>query len=772
MAGWAEPSGNSWTIATGTKQISKANASTPSILESGMCGDDAEYVVYDDGTCVISGTGAFELTFGMFNWGETKRIKILEGITEIKDASIGFGGMEYIESIELPSTLKRIGNGIFSHYYSSLRSIFIPENVEFIGNDVFMNCANLASIKIDERNTHYSSGENGNVIYDLAQKKVIRGLSNSIIPNDALIIGENCFFGCNTLQTITLPNSIEKICSGAFYHCNNLSEIKFPESLRVIEDGAFEWIDNLKELYIPSSVDSIGNAFSWCKQLCSIKVADSNKVYDSRNNCNAIIRSKDNTLIVGCGNTVIPNTIEKIGVRAFAGRKNLTSISIPNSVLRIEGEVFYDCENLSEVILPEDLISIGTSAFMGCSFKNIALPPYIEEIGYGAFAYNTNLESIYIPRYVNSIGDGLTSGCSSLKSIIVDPDNRDYDSRNNCNALIRTETNTLISGCYNTQILEGIKMIEQEAFRDCLGLTSITIPNSIRKIGWWSFAYCDNIKDIYCYKLDPNDEVLPTGFEIDRRKTLHVIKGMTSVFEKADGWYRFRIVDDLELTDAGDSDISDLNNAIYTDSYELHAGDSVVLSVKMKNSGEVSGLQTNIYLPEEMDVVKVARRERLKDRDEDDEYIFEFENTVYEDGSYFLLAYTSQNATIGDYDGEIATITLNIPKTIKPGDYPILIKNTELSKDGSSATAGCFKSTLRILDYTLGDTNGDNKKSVADLTCIASYLLGNTPDNFVPKAADVNGDGKISVSDITALAKMLLNGNHARVRTLFVESVE
>lgn len=146
---------------------------------------------------------------------------------------------------------------------------------------------------------------------------------------------------------------------------------------------------------------------------------------------------------------------------------------------------------------------------------------------------------------------------------------------------------------------------------------------------------------------------------------------------------------------------------------------------------------------------------------------------MYEDGSRYILAYTSKDATVGGNDGEIATITLNIPETMEPGDYPIIIKNTELSKDGSSTVIEYVQSTLKVVEYKKGDANGDGKLSVSDLTSIASHLLGRAPGNFILKVADANNDGKISVSDITAIAKMLLNGsNNARVRTLFTEEVE
>ena len=163
-------------------------------------------------------------------------------------------------------------------------------------------------------------------------------------------------------------------------------------------------------------------------------IVESNNVYyDSRNNCNAIIETATNTLIAGCKNTIIPNSVKSIGDYAFSHCSGLTSISIPNSV--------------------------------------------------------------------TSIGDYAFSSCSGLTSIMVEESNSIYDSRDNCNAIIETATNTLIAGCKNTIIPNSVASINtiipnsvasigNNAFFGCSGLTSISIPNSVTSIGDYAFYYC------------------------------------------------------------------------------------------------------------------------------------------------------------------------------------------------------------------------------------------------------------------------------------------
>ena len=200
----------------------------------------------------------------------------------------------------------------------------------------------------------------------------------------------------------------------------------------VTEIGSFAFDDcsGVTSIKIPSSVTSIGDgAFYGCSGLTSIVVEADNTVYDSRDDCNAIIKKETNTLIHGCKNTKIPSSVTRIGERAFWDCSELTSIEIPSSVTRI---------------------------------------------GYGAF-----------------------DGCSGLTSINVEDGNVVYDSRDNCNAIIEKETNTLIQGCKNTKIPPSVTSIGEAAFSDCSGLTSIKIPSSVTSIGNYAFRDCIGLKDVY-----------------------------------------------------------------------------------------------------------------------------------------------------------------------------------------------------------------------------------------------------------------------------------
>ena len=170
---------------------------------------------------------------------------------------------------------------------------------------------------------------------------------------------------------------------------------------------AFSGCTAVTSVTIGNSVTSIGtSAFESCSGLTSIVVASENTTYDSRDNCNAIIETATNTLVVGCKNTIIPNSVTSIGY-AFSGCTGLTSIEIPNSVTSIGNGAFFNCSGLTSVTIPNGVTSIGVSAFAGCTaLTSIEIPNNVTSIGMGAFGNCTGLTSVtnyaVTPQTINS----------------------------------------------------------------------------------------------------------------------------------------------------------------------------------------------------------------------------------------------------------------------------------------------------------------------------------------------------------------------------------
>ena len=265
-------------------------------------------------------------------------------------------------------------------------------------------------------------------------------------------IGSSTFYNCNNLTSITIPNSVTSIGNGAFKGCIGLTSVTIGNSVTSIDNNAFFGCSGLISIDIPNSVTSIGSyAFYGCSGLTSISVESGNTKYDSRNNCNGIIETETNTLVLGLKNTTIPNSVTSIGEYAFNGCSGLTSVTIPNSVTSIGIYAFKDCSGLTSVTIPNSVISIGYYAF---------------------------------------------NSCSGLTSISVESGNTKYDSRNNCNGIIETGTNTLVFGFKNTTIPNNVTSIGSYAFSGCSGLTSVTIPNSVTSIGYYAFNGCIDLTSV------------------------------------------------------------------------------------------------------------------------------------------------------------------------------------------------------------------------------------------------------------------------------------
>ena len=164
-----------------------------------------------------------------------------------------------------------------------------------------------------------------------------------------------------------------------------------------IGSKAFYWCSGLTSIEIPAGVTSIGDsAFSGCSGLTGIVVEAGNTVYDSRDNCNAIIEKETNTLIQGCKNTKIPVGVTSIGDSVFEGCSGLTRIEIPAGVTSIGYSAFSGCSGLTSIKIPAGVTSIGWYAFEGCSgLTSIEIPAGVTEIGYAAFSGCSGLKDVY-----------------------------------------------------------------------------------------------------------------------------------------------------------------------------------------------------------------------------------------------------------------------------------------------------------------------------------------------------------------------------------------
>ena len=301
-------------------------------------------------------------------------------------------------------------------------------------------------------------------------------------------IGDDAFNRCSSLTSIKIPNSVTSIGQGAFVYCSSLTSVEIGNSVTSIGDYAFYYCSSLTSVIIGNSVTSIGvYAFVYCSSLTSIQIPNSvTSIGDyAFSNCSSLTSIQ------------IPNSVTSIGEGAFYYCKSLTSVEIGNSVTSIGDYAFSNCSSLTSVIIGNSVTSIGYGAFVYCSsLTSIQIPNSVTSIGEWALGYCSSLTSIEIGNSVTSIGNNAFAYCESLTNIVVDYDNAVYESRNGCNAIIETASNTLIAGCKNTIIPNGVTSIGDIAFNGCSSLTSIQIPNSVTSIGDYAFSNCSSLTGI------------------------------------------------------------------------------------------------------------------------------------------------------------------------------------------------------------------------------------------------------------------------------------
>ena len=271
------------------------------------------------------------------------------------------------------------------------------------------------------------------------EEQAFRGssITSLIMPNTITTIGKSCFCYCYNLNPVILSENISELPSESFYECA-IKSIDFPEGLKTIREKAFKRCYSLRSVDLHGITAIEKEAFSECTALTS---------------------------------AVLPS-VDTIPARLFSDCNKLHSVVIPEGVETISVQAFWNCAALQSVKFPESLVSIGTSAFVGCGLTSLFIPSKVNHIEMLAFDYNP------------------------FSSIAVAADNAVFDSRNDCNAIIDTETNTLLLGCKATVIPDDVTSIGQCSFADCKGLTSIVIPATVRNVGGSTFSGCRDLQSV------------------------------------------------------------------------------------------------------------------------------------------------------------------------------------------------------------------------------------------------------------------------------------
>lgn len=392
-----------------------------------------------------------------------------EDIVEIGDGA--FSPCADMTSITLPESLWTIGSEAFSGC-RSLESLRIPANTTNFGTRMFDGCTNLKELTVAEDNVSYES-RNCNAIIQKGSNYLEAGCSGTVIPEGITKIYANAFHGCDGLERIEIPDGITCIDRATFYDCSGLKEIRISSDVTEIASNAFCGCSSLESISLPENITKIDNyVFSGCHSLETVG---------------------------------IPSGVTTIACGAFQDCRSLRRIVLPDGLTTIESSAFADCTALEEIAIPSGVTKLESRLFQGCSaLKNFVVPSGVTSIGAYVFE-GSGLETIEISETVTNISEDAffisfilykSKGCENLREIKVSEDNPKYDSRDNCNALIETATDTLLIGCNGTTIPEGIKTINMYAFWGSRSLESIEIPASVTRVEGHIFTKCSNLKTI------------------------------------------------------------------------------------------------------------------------------------------------------------------------------------------------------------------------------------------------------------------------------------
>ena len=350
---------------------------------------------------VFTGCPITSLTWNAINcgrgggWDPTLITELTIG-DKVQQIPMSFMHGAQISSVEIPLSVKNIGPWSFQDC-KNLTTVTIPDSVTNIGYYAFMGCTNLTTlywnaIRCESRGGMYTYYLTEAYVGDKVEyipSDFIRDAKVQTIdlPNSVKDIGEYAFFNCSRLKNIRMPEYLVTIGNWCFSGCDSLAVVDIPNTVTYIGDYAFYFMKMLTSATLPPHVEYVGEAaymgnrtltsvgiipkslttigylaFSYLPNVESFVVAQDNPVYDSRENCNAIIETATDKLLAGTMNTVIPSSVKTIGTEAFYWSYNLHSIDFPEGLEVIEESAFSD-SRLTEIVLPSTLQSIGGWGF-------------------------------------------------------------------------------------------------------------------------------------------------------------------------------------------------------------------------------------------------------------------------------------------------------------------------------------------------------------------------------------------------------------------------
>ena len=381
-----------------------------------------------------------------------------------------------------PYNSNAFGVAIQSNRYENGKGIITFDgNITHIGEDAFLSCTKLTSVKI---------------------------------PKGIKTIGDYAFQNCDKIETFYIPDGVVSIGAYAFYTCSNLKSIRIPDSVISIGDYAFTLCENLP----------IINGIRYADNCCAVDAVDTtpntyqllgttrfihSRAFSGHHNL-AQITIPDGVLEIGtyafnsCTsliNAILGKNIVEIRSSAFSGCNKLLHIDLPNSLKVIGDHAFLSCNALTSITIPESVISLGSSVVgQGYTGELIILC----DIPQRAFSSHS-FSKVIIGDKVTEIGNNAFYGCTSLTSVTIG---------------------------------NSITSIGDYAFSGCTSLTSVTIPDSVTSIGRYAFYNCSSLTSVYCKPTTP-PTIDSSSFGEEKTMSLYVPTGRRWAYSNANYWKEF-----------------------------------------------------------------------------------------------------------------------------------------------------------------------------------------------------------------------------------------
>lgn len=344
-------------------------------------------------------------------------------------------------------------------------------------------------------------------------------LENIVFGKSMTYLSRNMFANCPGLVNLNIPEQIVKMGSYAFENCTGLQSLTLPDTFEEFEMGEFSGCINLTSVHIPELVENLDYTFAGCTALKDVTFEEGSKL---------------------------------ISLNAFCDCVSLEYIEIPESVRVLYNNAFRGCEKLEEIYLPDvGVEQIHAYAFKDCvALSNIRLPISLKFIGQEAFENCQSLVAIDISFRVEEIEKHTFRDCPNLILMSVSSSNPKYDSRDDCNAIIETATNTLLYGIKISTIPADVEAIGDEAFNGSqittlelngnvksIGrnafyntwLTSVTLEEGLVSIGEYAFGRCLWLGQIVI----PRSVAIIDHYAFDSSSSLNIYAKAT---EKPVGW--------------------------------------------------------------------------------------------------------------------------------------------------------------------------------------------------------------------------------------------